>query len=357
MAVPEKVTVDEAQQYYDTADSIRIRPGWMQGEGQPMPEIEPYLWRWSQVEPLVMKSGELVTPDRDVERRTLRLATPGIDRGTTHTITAALQLLLPGENAPAHRHTPTAIRWVLKGAGAYTTVEGDKCYMEPGDLVLTPSWTWHDHNNEGTEPMIWLDGLDVPLVRYLRANFYEPYPEDQQPVVGVAESERKFASGALRPAWETPNAPYSPLWHYKWDKTWEALQRLAEVDASPFDDVAMEFSDPATGGPVLRSMTCWAQLIRPGIRTQAHRQTSCAVYQVYKGEGYSVIDGQRFDWNEGDFFVVPPWAWHEHANDSGKEAVLFSIQDIPVLKDLALYREEPYTENAGHQEITGRFTG
>jgi gentisate 1,2-dioxygenase len=161
----------------------------------------------------------------------------------------------------------------------------------------------------------------------------------------------------LRPAWESGNLPYSPLWHYKWDKTWEALQRLAEVDASPFDDVAMEFSDPATGGPVLRSMTCWAQMIRSGIRTQAHRQTSCAVYQVYKGEGYSVIDGQRFDWNEGDFFVVPPWAWHEHANDSGKEAVLFSIQDIPVLKDLALYREEPYTENAGHQSITGRFTG
>ena len=357
MAIPDSLTTTEEREYYETTDRIRIRPGWMQGEGQPMPEIEPYLWRWAEVEPLVMKSGELVTPDRDVERRTLRLATPGIDRGTTHTITAALQLLLPGENAPAHRHTPTAIRWVLKGTGAYTTVEGDKCYMEPGDLVLTPSWTWHDHNNEGAEPMIWLDGLDVPLVRYLRANFYEPYPEDQQPVVGVAESQRKFASGALRPAWETPDVPYSALWHYKWDKTWEALQSLAEVDASPFDDVAMEFSDPVTGGPVLRSMTCWAQMIRPGVRTLAHRQTSCAVYQAYRGEGYSIIDGQRFDWSEGDFFVVPPWAWHEHGNESGKGAVLFSIQDIPVLKDLALYREEPYTENAGHQPVTGHFRG
>ena len=194
-------------------------------------------------------------------------------------------------------------------------MEGDKCWMEPGDLILTPSWTWHDHANEGNGPMIWLDGLDVPLVRYLRANFYEAYPEDQQPIVGVAESERKFASGALRPAWEDPKLDYSPLWHYKWDKTYEALQRLAEVDASPFDDVAMEFSDPVTGGPVLRSMTCWAQMIRPGIRTRAHRQTSCAVYQVYQGEGYSVIDGQRFDWTEGDFFVVPPWVWHEHANE------------------------------------------
>lgn len=170
----------------------------------------------------MLKSGELVTPDRDVERCTLRLATPGIDRGTTHTITAALQLLLPGECAPAHRHTPTAIRWILQGRGAYTTVEGDKCYMEPRDLILTPSWTWHDHSNEGSEAMIWLDGLGR-------------YP-----------------------------VPYPPLWHYKWDRTSEALTRLAEVDASPFDDVAMEFSDPTTGRPVLRTRAycilvsiCW----------------------------------------------------------------------------------------------------
>ena len=157
---------------------------------------------------------------------------------------SALQLLLPGENAPAHRHTPTAIRWVLQGTGAYTTVEGDKCYMEPGDLVLTPSWTWHDHNNEGNEPMIWLDGLDVPLVNTLDATFFEQYPEDQQPIVGVGESARKYASGTLRPAWEDTNIPYSPLWHYKWERTHEALRELAQTDASPFDDVAMEFSDP-----------------------------------------------------------------------------------------------------------------
>ena len=172
-----------------------------------MPEIEPYLWRWSQVEPLVLKSGELVTPDRDVERRTLRLATPGIDRGTTHTITAALQLLLPGENAPAHRHTPTAIRWVLKGQGAYTTVEGDKCYMEPGRPGPDSLVDLARPQQRGNRADDLAGRLDVPLVRYLRANFYEPYPEDQQPIVGVAESERKFASGALRPAWESPNAP------------------------------------------------------------------------------------------------------------------------------------------------------
>jgi gentisate 1,2-dioxygenase len=357
MAVQRKIKPEELQTYYDTTDRIRLTPGWVQRGGEAPPEIQPFLWRWAEVEPLVLKSGELVTPDRDVERRTMRLATPGLERGTTHTLTTALQLLLPGECAPAHRHTPTAIRWILKGNGAYTTVEGDKCYMEPGDLILTPSWTWHDHANEGTEPMIWLDGLDVPLVRYLRANFYEAFPEDQQPIVGVGESERRYASGTLRPAWEeTPRVPYSPLWHYKWDRTYEALTSLAQVDSSPFDDVAMEYSDPATGGPVLRTMACWIQLVRPGIRTRAHRHTSSAVYQVFRGRGYSVINGQRFDWNEGDFFVVPSWAWHEHANESSDEVILFSIQDIPVMKDLSLYREEPYEENAGHQPITSTFS-
>ena len=227
------------------------------------PQVVPFAWRWNDAQPLVLRSGDIVTPDRDVERRVLRLANPGLDHGTTHTISAALQLLLPGENAPAHRHTPTAIRWVLQGTGAYTTVEGDKCYMEPGDLVLTPSWTWHDHNNEGDVPMIWLDGLDTPLVNNLEATFYEQFPEDQQPIVGVGESERKYASGALRPAWEDNNIPYSPLWHYKWERSHAALHSLAETDCSPFDDVAMEFSDPATGGPVLRTMACWIQMIRP----------------------------------------------------------------------------------------------
>ena len=357
MAVKDKLSPEELKRYYDTADSIKLTPGWLGSGHEATPEMEPYLWRWSEVEPLVLKSGEVVTPDRDVERRIMRLATPGLERGTTHTLFAALQLLLPGECAPAHRHTPTAIRWILTGHGAYTTVEGDKCYMEPGDLILTPSWTWHDHVNEGTEPMIWLDGLDVPLVQYLKANFYEAFPEDQQPVTGVGDSIRKYASGALRPAWGEAETPYSPLWHYKWDKTYDALKNLAELDSSPFDDVAMEYNDPTTGRSVLRTMTCWVQLIRPGVRTKAHRHTSSKVYQVFRGEGYSVINGQRFDWSEGDFFVVPSWAWHEHATDPSQEAILFSIQDTPIMKALSLYREEPYAEHAGHQPVTSHFGG
>ena len=351
-----KVSPEELERFYASTDQASLAPGWLR-RGEERPAVVPFLWKWSEVEPLVMRSGEVVTPDRDVQRRVLRLANPALGHGTTHTISAALQLLLPGECAPAHRHTPTAIRWILQGEGVYTTVQGDKCYMERGDLVLTPSWTWHDHNSEGEAPMIWLDGLDTPLVHNLHATFFENYPEDEQPVTGTGESIQKYASGALRPAWEDTKLPYSQLWHYKWDRTYEALWNLAQVDSSPFDDVAMEYSDPTTGGSVLATMACWIQLIRPGIHTRAHRHTTSAVYQVFEGEGYSIIDGQRFDWSRGDLFVVPSWSWHEFGNDSSQEAILFSIQDNPVIKSLALFREEAYEENAGHQSVTGKFSG
>ena len=355
MAVQGKASPEVEQRFYESTEHAGLIPAW-KGRGlERRPKVVPFLWRWRDVGPLVHQSGEIVTPDRDVERRVLRLANPGLDHGTTQTISAALQLLLPGECAPAHRHTPTAIRWILQGEGAYTTVEGDKCYMERGDLILTPSWTWHDHGNEGNGPMIWMDALDTPLVHYLEATFYEPYPEDQQPVTSVGDSVRKYATGGLRPAWQGDSVAYSPLWHYKWEPTYEALWRMAQVDSNPFDDVAMEYSDPVTGGAVLRSMACWIQLLRPGVRTKAHRHTTSAVYQVFEGEGYSIIDGQRLDWSTGDMFAVPSWAWHEFSNESSQEAILFSIQDHPVMRALALYREEAYEENAGHQTVSSTF--
>ena len=356
MVTQRRVSPEEEQRFYDATDLAALRPGW-RGIGLARDaRVQPYLWHWADVEPLVLRSGDIVTPDRDVERRILRLANPKLDLGTTNTISCAIQLILPGEGAPAHRHTPTALRWILQGEGSYTTVEGDKCYMERGDLILTPSWTWHDHGNEGTGPMIWMDGLDTPLVRNLAATFFEDYPEDQQPVVGTGESRQKYASGALRPSWESAQPKYSPLWHYRWEPTYEALQRLAGVDASPFDDVSMEYSNPSTGGPVLNSMTCRIQLIRPGVRTRAHRHTTSGVYQVFEGQGYSIIDGQRFDWTSGDIFAVPSWAWHEFANESSQEVILFSIHDTPVMSALSLLWEEPYAENAGHQTADTVFS-
>jgi gentisate 1,2-dioxygenase len=361
MALAPTTAPDILQDFTRALDRAHLDAPWLGPEMShaPITQVRPYLWRWRDIEPLILRTGELMTPGRGAERRILRLANPGVlGKTSTHTLSTAVQLLLPGECAPAHRHSPAAIRFVMQGQGAYTTVEGERCPMEPGDLVLTPSWTWHDHGSESTGPMIWMDGLDIPLIRSLETMFFEPFPEDRQQVSEtVGNAARRYGTSGLKPAWTQPRGDLPLLVHYKWEQTHAALQRLAEVDASPFDDVAMEYTSPVTGGHALRTIACWIQLIRPGVRTQAHRQTSSAVYHVFAGQGYSVIAGERFDWQQGDFFAMPPWAWHEHANESSDEVVLFSIQDTPVFEALGLYREEAYTEHAGHQSITRVWQG
>jgi gentisate 1,2-dioxygenase len=329
---------------------------------QPKSRGVPHLWRWETMLPLVRRGAEVTPLSRDAERRVLGFINPGLpDRyGATHTLWAGFQYVLPGEVAPAHRHSPAAIRFVIEGQGAFTTVDGDKCVMERGDLVLTPPWTWHDHGNDSDRPMLWLDGLDLPMVAEMEGQFYEPYTEEAQPVgKPVGDSERRYGLGQLRPTWETRAGAVSPLLNYKWDRTEEALRRLASVSAagaSPFDDVAMEYINPHTGGPLMPTIACWIQLLRPGIRTKAHRHTGSAVYFVFEGRGSSVIDGQRFEWGKGDLFVVPTWAWHEHASADG-EAILFSVQDTPIIRALGLYREEAYREHGGHQSVTRVFEG
>jgi gentisate 1,2-dioxygenase len=359
MALSSTMATDALPEFVGAVERAHLDAPWT-GPGmshEPRSRVRPFRWRWAAIEPLIRRTGELVTPDRGVERRILRLANPGVlGKTATHTLSTAVQLLLPGECAPAHRHSPAAIRFIMQGHGAYTTVEGEKCPMEPGDLVLTPSWTWHDHGSESSGPVIWMDGLDIPLIRSLETMFYEAFPDDRQSVSkALGDSVRRYGAGGLKPAWAKPRPDLPPLVHYTWEHTYAALQQLATVDASPFDGVAMEYINPATGGSALRTIGCWIQMLRPEVHTRAHRQTSSAVYYVFAGQGFSVIEGERFDWNQGDFFVVPPWVWHEHINTGEAEALLFSIQDVPVFEALGLYREEAYTPNGGHQPVTRVF--
>ncbi len=309
--------------------------------------VEAHLWRWAEIEPLLRESAEIMAPGRGAERRILRLDNPGVpERTATHTISIAVQYLLPGEVAPAHRHTPTAIRFMLRGRGAYTTVDGDRCVMRPGDLVLTPTMTWHDHGNDGPDPSIWVDVLDSPIVRYLESLAMEPYPADRQDAAGLPGiSERRFGAVGLRPAWRSSAQPphRHHLLHWRWETTEAALRRLVECEPSPFDDVIMEYVDPVTGRSVTPAVGCYAQLLRPGITTEMHRETSSAVYHVVRGRGRTTIAGRDVDWAEGDFFVIPPNAPHRHANPTSEPAILFSAQDVPLLTALGLYRAEALT--------------
>ena len=364
MATRQAAPVEEAQEFYRELERRHLVALWTVTKNllpkEPASRAVPYLWRWEDLLPLIKRGGELTPLGRGAERRVLGFINPGLPTryGATHTLWAGFQYLLPREVAPAHRHSPAAIRFVVEGEGAFTTVDGDKCLMSRGDLVLTPPWTWHDHGNERDEPMIWLDGLDLPLVAEMEAQFYEPFPADAQPLgKPVGDSERKFGIGQLRPTWEKGTASFSPLLNYKWPRTEEALRRLATAGASPFEDVALEYINPHTGGPLMPTIACWVQLIRPGVRTRAHRHTGSAVYLVFEGHGSSVIDGQRFDWRKGDLFVVPTWAWHEHASGEGQEAILFSVRDTPVMQALGLYREQAYEAHGGHQPITRSFEG
>jgi gentisate 1,2-dioxygenase len=321
----------------------------------------PCLWKWSVVRPYMDRAGELVEPGPEAQRRVLSLQNPTVtpNRGATHIVSAAVQLVLPGDVAPSHRHTMATIRWVLEGHGAMTFVDGEPCSMDLGTLVLTPAWSWHGHSNTTDAPMLWMDSLDVPLIRTLRANLYEEHPGEFQEITKPTDSSlSRYGGGQMRPVWENWAAPVSPLLSYPWTRSEQALRHLAQRgEASPYDDIAFEFTNPATGRSVLPTLACWLQLLRPGIRTKAHRHSSVAVYQVFRGRGATIVDGVQLDWEQGDFFALPPYAWHEHMNGSPSEAaILFSTNDIPFRQGINLYFEDPYRDADGHQEVVAGFT-
>jgi gentisate 1,2-dioxygenase len=232
---------------------------------------------------------------------------------------------------------------MIQGTGAYTTVEGERVTMVPGDLILTPNWQWHDHGNTSTEPIVWMDGLDRLLVQNLNAGFFDPYPQGSQPVTKPIDySTKRFGSTSLRPVWEqvpTSRAP-SPQIAYRWQETATTLRALAELgETGPFGEIGVTYVNPRTGGHVLNTIGCNAFYLAAGTRTRARRHTGSSVFHVISGSGRSVVEGQTLAWEKGDFFVVPPWAVYEHAAVE-TEAFLFCMNDWPVMEALGLMREE-----------------
>jgi gentisate 1,2-dioxygenase len=265
-----------------------------------------------------------------------------------------LQVMRPGEFAGAHNHASAALRFIMEGSGAYTVVDGHKMDLAAGDFVITPNGTWHDHGvDKGGETTVWQDGLDMLLVNQLDANFYAVHSEQvQKSNYPINDTSMVYGGPGLLPmGGEAWSKPYSPLLKYEWGPTYEALLRASKAsDGSPYDGIIMQYVNPATGGPVMKTLGACIQLLRGGEHTKAHRHTGSIVYNVAKGAGYSIISGKRFDWKKNDIFVVPSWAWHEHGNASERDdAVLFSFSDVPSMQALGLYREEALAENDGQQ--------
>lgn len=327
---------------------------------EPVSQSVPVVWRYQDLRSQVLRSVDLVTPEK-AGRRVIYLNNPGRQdvSAAVGWLYAGLQVMHPGEVASAHRHSASAIRFIMEGAGAYTVVDGHKMTLGANDFVLTPNGTWHEHGvaAEGS-PCIWQDGLDIPFVNAMEANFYEVHPELSQAVTYPVDDMTKTwgnpgLTPGLLPGGGTWTKGYSPLFKYEWLPTYDALTKYAGcTDGSPFDGVLMEYVNPATHGPVMQTMGASMQMLRPGEHTKAHRHTGSFLYHVAKGRGHSIINGKRYDWQERDIFCVPSWAWHEHVNGaSSDDACLFCLSDLPVMRALGLYREQAFGDHGGYQPL------
>ena len=340
------------EEYLKKVEAVAVFPLWvMHAQRQERPKVAPAVWRWPVMRELAYEAGELESLKGGGERRALTMRNPGLKKagiaGSTKTMSSAIQIVWPGEVATAHRHTAAAIRFVIEGDGAYTVQDGERFRMTAGDFVLSPSWVWHDHNNPTDEAVIWLDCLDAPMTGYFDAMFQEPFPEDVQPVTKEPGfTNATIGNGMMRPVDGGDPTKVLPL-TYKWADSYGTL--LAIEGNDPHDGAIMEYTNPVTGGHTMPTLACKLQRLAAGDHLDAHRHTSTVIYHVAKGEGFSIIDGQRIDWSFGDTFTLPAWAWHEHGNDSGDDAVLFSMSDLPVVEAMGLYREE----DGERQEVTG----
>lgn len=313
----------------------------------PKPKSVPVMWRYKDLRSLVQKATQLVSAE-DAGRRVVTLVNPGRKElpAACGLLFSGLQIMNAGEVATSHKHMASALRFIMEGEGAYTVVDGERVTLERNDFVITPNGTWHEHGVDaaGTQ-CIWQDGLDIPMVNALDANFFAVHKDMRQKEdKGTDSSWGAYGGGFLLPADARANwkKSYSPLLKYPWVPTYEALLRAAKTSAgSPYDGILMDYVNPITGGPVMATIGASMQMLRPGEQTKAHRHTGSFVYQCAKGSGHSLIDGQRFDWQERDIFVVPSWAAHSHANASKSEAAcLFSFNDLPVMRALGLMAEQ-----------------
>jgi gentisate 1,2-dioxygenase len=307
---------------------------------EPRSGCRPFQWRLDSIRARMLEAGGLITA-KEAERRVLVLENPGL-RGqskVTTSLYAGVQLVLPGEIAPAHRHSQSALRFVLEGKGAHTAVAGEKTMMEPGDFVITPPMTWHDHGNQSSEPMFWLDGLDIPVVQFLDASFAEGMEEEEQPITRKSgDSHARYGSNLLQVDLKR-SAKTSPIFNYPYAETRHALEQMKlQEEWDPCHGLKLRYTNPVTGDFAMPTMGTFIQLLPKGFSSARYRSTDATVFVPIEGEGRSKIGDEIFEWGPRDIFVVPSWRFVIHEAD--EEAVLFSYSDRPIQQKLDLWRED-----------------
>jgi gentisate 1,2-dioxygenase len=319
----------ERQEFYGRLDLKNTAPLWEVLNRLvtpcPQPNTVPAHWRWTDLRPLLIEAGHLITA-KEAERRVLVLENPGLRNNPayksqiTQSLYAGIQCITPGEVAPSHRHVASALRFVIEGDGAYTAVEGQRVQMRPGDFVVTPSWAYHDHGNDGAAPVMWLDGLDIPIVNTFDSSFAEHHSQASQPA--------DVAAG-----------PSTSVFSYPYERARAALvERHRSMPIHLCHGVKQQYLDSVTGASPMPTIGAFLQLLPRGFRSLAYRSTDATVFCIAEGRGYSRVGDQTFDWDLHDVFVVPSWTAVSHA--AAEEAVLFSFSDRPAQEALGLWREE-----------------
>ncbi|MFZ6647509.1 gentisate 1,2-dioxygenase [Undibacterium sp. TJN25] len=345
--------MNQREAFYQEISGLHMTPLWESLHAlvpkEPSTPCVPQLWNYAQLRPYLKRSGELITAEEAV-RRVLILENPALpgQSSITQSLYAGLQLILPGEVAPSHRHTQSALRFIVEGSSAYTAVDGERTAMHPGDFIITPSWTFHDHGNlpqqDGGEAVVWLDGLDIPMLRFFDAGFAENYPEAVQPVLRPeGHSFARFGANMLPVKYDAPYGATSPVFNYPYERSRSALQKLA--DDGPLDawhGAKLRYVNPATGGWPMPSIGAFMQLLPAGFSGKPYRSTDGTVFSVVEGRGRATISRGEQSWSyefgPRDHFVLPSWHTIELAADA--DTVLFSFSDRPVQQALGILREE-----------------
>jgi gentisate 1,2-dioxygenase len=316
-------------------------------------------WRWKEYGSYLDRIAGIasqadVSPIEFADRQSILLTNPGLGGRlqVTNTIRCAISIYNPGDVAPAHIHSPNASRTILSEKGGYTNVEGERCEAARGDIIMTPNGTWHDHGNDASAPVIWIDMLDWPLMEFLDCAWVDQeFPgsagsnsKSQKTVYADGHSERLYGNGGLVPTFVSHQRGWgqnpTPMIHYRGAHVMEALQRLRKEAGDPYEGIQMQFVNPVTGAPIFPTLNYAAQLLRPGEETKFKRETCSTFIVVMEGQGYSEIGGKRFDWERNDIMVVPNFQWRRHVNTGKDDAILYTVSDAALLKNIGQYRAQ-----------------
>ncbi len=301
----------------------------------------PFHWRWTDMEPLVARAAAEVAME-DAERRALIMAHPGFngETRTTRGLLSAFTVLEPGDRAPPHRHTAAAIRFATRAEGAVTIVNGRRCEMLWGDLILTPPWCWHGHINESDERIVWFDAANIPLINDLDVNFFDPGDREASGSNAFWEvdegDERLWQSAGLIAADRGYDETVSPKYRYPGADT---RRMLSAMPPSADGSRILRYVNPLTGGSVMPTLDCYAVRLATNMETRSRRATWNTICHVVSGQGRSTIGERKFDWSLHDTFTIPPWTWSSHCAETG-EADLLLVTDREAQARLGVAREE-----------------